>query len=204
MTTKRSTKSRKNSRLDPTYQHVLTADISNSVTAPTTDVTGFVSWSNLSGLPQLAAFFEMAHPLKYRIRLSYTNWSGTIAFVPINPYAYGTLPTASNLDYQALKEVRGSIRVQSGFGNTGTMCTFPFANQGWNAYGLYNAGPPVGYYAAYNDAPSSTLANWTIQMTLEVLVSFRRRTLYQYSVTPTLKKDPDSNPDSPYEEVKTS
>jgi hypothetical protein len=191
------------SRLDPSYQHVLTYDAASTIIAPTSTSVVFVPWSSISGLSQLAAFFEMAHPLRYRLRLSYTNWSGTLAFVPINPYAYGTLPSLTNLDNQALREVRGSIRVQSGFNNTGSWCTFPFANQGWNAYGLFNAGPPLGYYAAFNDAPGVT-ANWTIQLTLEVVVIFRRRTLYSYTVTPTKKELDEEPPDTSTEEVKTS
>jgi hypothetical protein len=135
----------------------------------------------------LGTFFEMAHPRRYRICISYTNWSGTACFVPVNAYETN-IPLLTSTDPLSVMEVQGAVRIQPGASNWGRWCRFPYAQQGWPTYGIGSPSfaLPVGYCYAYNDAPVT--ANWTIQATLEVEVRFFRRTLYNYTITPTLNK----------------
>jgi hypothetical protein len=140
----------------------------------------------MSGAPQLAAFFEMMKPLSYRTKTSYTNWSGTLAFIPFNPSLTNSVPILSNVDVAALMEVRGSVRIQSGARNTSSWSTFPYANTGIPTYNVFSSNANLGYIVFYNDAP--TVSNWTIQTTIEIKVRFFRRTIYNFSITPTLSK----------------
>jgi hypothetical protein len=168
---------------DPSFTHVLSYVLDAAVTSPANGFIQTVFFSGFSGFPQLSTFFEMAQPVSYRLRMSYTNWNGTAAYVPMNPLNV-SLPSLINTDPLALLEVRGSVRLQSGFDNTGVWCRYPYTQQGFQTYYLQNAPGVAGYIMLYNDA--STVANWTIQMTIEVKVRFFRRTLYAFTVSPTL------------------
>jgi len=168
---------------DPNFTHTLTQDISLAVSGPTTNTAVIpVTSLSLSGFPQLATFFECFVPMTYRIKFSYTNWSGTLAFVPLNPFT-ATLPSAGSLLTTALREVRGAIRVQQGYNNSGTVCTYPYPNQGWQCASI--GSNPIGYIAAFNDIPLP-VANWSIQCTIEVNMKFlRRNLLFAGGVVPT-------------------
>jgi len=167
---------------DPNFTHTLTADITLAVSTPTAAAVIPVTPLGLSGFPQLATFFECFVPRSYRIKFSYTNWSGTLAFVPLNPFT-STAPSASSLLTTALREVRGAIRVQQGYNNTGALCTYPYPNQGWQCASI--GSNVIGYIAAFNDGVLP-LANWTIQCTIEVDIRFMRRNLlFTGSVAPT-------------------
>lgn len=174
------------SRSDPSFTHTLSYTYFNSTTAPTAGTVLAIRYSGLAGFAQLSTFFEMAQPMSYRIRVSYTGWSGIVAFVPVNPLD-SFVPIFSNLDVGALDEVRGAVRIQSGSSNTGGWSRFPFATGGFQTYGLFNNNLNLGYIATYNDAP--TVVSWTTQLTIEVKVKFFRRTLYFFAITPTLRSE---------------
>lgn len=169
---------------DPSFTHVLSYLCGTSVSAPGNGFVGVVPINQLSGFNQLGTFFEMYKPTKYRLKISYTNWSGTMCFVPQNPIIADSPPTLTSTDPLAVMEVRGSVRVQAGYNNTGTWCTFPFTNVGLQTHISDTTPLIIGYLLAYNDAP--LVSNWTIQATLEVETRFFRRTLYYYLVGPTL------------------
>lgn len=180
---------------DPSFTHVLTYTYYTAVSTPTAGVFNSVYFGLLSGFPQLATFFEMYQPVMYRMLISYTNWTGTAAFVPQSPLSYDIPSTISQVDTSALKEVRGSVRVQPGYSNTGSWSSYPYAQQGFQTYGAANSNVDAGYLVFYNDAP--TVANWTVQMSLEIRVRFFRRTLFYFAITPTLyvKPSPKGGPD---------
>lgn len=184
---RRSRNSFSNKNRDPSFTHVLTFLQSTAVTGPANAIVTVPRYDQLNGFEQLASFFEMVHPVRYRIRYSYTGWSGTACFVPENPYSVST-PTLTSTEPQSILEVRGSVRIQQGYTNNGVWCRFPFAVQGWQSLALGGSpgsGLTIGYMLTFNDAPG-TVASWTIQSTLEVECRFFRRTLYQFTVTPTL------------------
>jgi len=185
---------------DPSFTHVLTFLLSTSVTGPANAIVTVPRYDQLNGFEQLASFFEMVHPVRYRIRYSYTGWSGTATFVPENPYSLST-PSLVNTEPQSILETRGAVRIQAGYTNNGSWCRFPFAQQGWQSLALGGSpgsGLTIGYLLTFNDSPG-TVANWTVQATLEVDCRFFRRTLYSFTVTPTLSSKlvfpKDSNPD---------
>jgi len=173
---------------DPSFTHVLTAALQLSVTAPTLVAQFNVLVNTLGGFPQLASFFEMYQPVRYRLRPSYTNWSGSLAFVPGNP-AFVDLPTVGNIDASSVLECRGSVRMQSGYNNTGSWCTFPYASIGLQCHTAITTTPAAGYVLAYNDQPGSITTTWTVQAVIEVDVRFFRRNLNLYTITPTLSSN---------------
>jgi hypothetical protein len=168
---------------DPSFTHVLSYALDAAVVAPANGNIQTIFFNGLSGFPQLSTFFEFAQPVSYRLRMSYTNWNGTVAFVPMNPLNV-SLPSLISTDPLALSEVRGNVRLQSGYNNTGVWCRYPYAQLGLQTYYLQNAPGVAGYIMFYNDA--STVINWTIQMTIEMKVRFYRRTLYAFTVSPSL------------------
>ena len=176
---------------DPSFTHTLTTDLAASIAMGTGTYVSAISAGNLGGFPQLANFFECFTPRSYRIRLSYTNWSGTIAFVPLNPFT-ATVPSATSLLVQSLREVSGAVRVQQGFTNTGAKVSYPYPSMGWQCASI--SSNPIGYIAAYNDTP--IVLAWTIQVTIEIDVRFYRRQLLNLGNTmPTLlgPKDPPND-----------
>jgi hypothetical protein len=182
--------------MDPSFTHVLTFTAFTTVSSSTNASIISVPFSSMSGAPQLSSFFEMFKPTSYRIIVSYTNWSGTVAFVPYNPSLPYSVPTTSTIDSAALMEVRGAVRVQAGFDNTGVWCTFPFTNTGLQTYNVYSSNQNLGFVAHYNDAP--TISSWTIQTTIEINVRFFRRTLFNFTITPTLSK-PDKQEEEDFD-----
>lgn len=182
---RRPSKRHSSKSADPSFTHTLAYTWQLGVTTPTNAAIATVTYFQLSGFPQLASFFGMAQPVSYRMRASYINWSGTLAFVPLNPLSSSVPSGIGFIDAGGLMETRGSVRVQAGATNTGSWSTFPFAQLGLSSFDMFNVPYNVGYLVAYNDA-SAVTANWNIQLTLEVKVRFYRRTLQNFSVSPTL------------------
>jgi hypothetical protein len=171
---------------DPSFTHVLTYDFFTNGSSSNPALLNEVFFNNFSGFPQLASFFEMVQPISYRLRCSYTGWSGSAAYVPQNPLSIAIPSTSSNLDEAALMEVRGSVRLQAGYNNTGAWCRYPYATIGFQTYQLnLTSTSAAGYLAFFNDNPSLSTV-WPVQMTLDVKMRFFRRTLYYFTVTPSL------------------
>jgi hypothetical protein len=171
---------------DPSFTHVLTYDFFTNGSSTNPALLNEVFFNNFSGFPQLASFFEMVQPVSYRLRCSYTGWSGNVAYIPQNPLSIAIPSTTSNLDEAALMEVRGSVRMQVGYNNTGAWCRYPYATIGFQTYQLnLTSTSAAGYLAFFNDNPSLSTV-WPIQLTLEVKMRFFRRTLYNFTVVPTL------------------
>jgi len=190
---------------DPAFTHTLTYDVNQLVSSPTTVSVISINLLNLSGAPQLITFFENFAPKAYRIKFSYTNWSGTVAFVPLNPFT-ATVPSAGSLSTQALREVRGAVRIQSGYNNTGVKCVYPYPGQGWQCASI--GSNPIGYLAFYNDGVLP-VSNWNIQVTLEVDVRFDRRQLLNTggvvpTLTPNLSPDDDEETKSEGTQILTT
>jgi hypothetical protein len=106
-----------------------------------------------------------------------------LALVPTNPQSV-TVPSAGSIDSLSLLEVRGAVRMQSGYNNIGTWNTYPYSLLGFSADNLFALGLPLGYIVAYNDAvaPSS----WVVQMSYEIDFKFYRRQLRFFAISPTL------------------
>jgi len=181
---RRTNKRRSNRRgSDPSFSHTLSFTAYSAVSTPTNGLVIPVPFSSMSGAPQLSAFFEMFKPTHYRTKTSYINWSGTVAFIPFNPALTNSVPILSNVDVAALMEVRGSVRLESGARNDSSWSTFPYASIGIPTYNIFSSNANLGYLVFYNDAP--VVSNWTVQTTVEIKVRFFRRTLYNFSITPT-------------------
>jgi hypothetical protein len=178
---------------DPSFTHTLNAEA--TLTAANGTITSVfpIGYHSLSGFAQLSTFFEFARPLKFQIRVSYTGWSGVAAFVPVNYQSDVTITATPILD-GALETYPGSVRIQSGYNNTGRWTTFPFAQLGWNAQVLDSTNRTSGYLVFYNDLPTTTVA-YTIQAEVRITCKFWRRNILLYTPTgPSLRKE-DTDPD---------
>jgi hypothetical protein len=183
-TNRRGGKSKTSIR-DPTFTHTMSGYVTIPVTSSLSTVST-VTATILGGFPQLATFFEFVQPIRYRILPSYTNWNGTLAFVPTNPQS-AVIPSATSIDTLSLLEVRGAVRMQPGYNNIGTWNTYPYSLLGFSADSLFTTGLPFGYIVAVNDAVAP--GSWVVQMSFEVDLKWYRRQLRFFSISPTLVAD---------------
>jgi hypothetical protein len=164
---------------DPSYTHTLSYDVSNEGAIGTENVAYQITYADLSGFAELTSFFQFAQPLRFRIRLSYTGWSGLVSFVPVNWVLQTAIPTTFLPD--SLATTKGYVRVQAGADNSGAWASFEFPNQGWDSYLLYGpTSKTLGYFLFYNDSYLSPTLAWPIQAQLDVDVKFRRRNVLGY------------------------
>jgi len=175
------------SKKEPSFNVVLTQEISGGFSSSTTVDAISILYENFSGFPELAAFFLYAKRKWIRLRISYTNWTGVVGFMPVN---YLSPMTSTGTIYQgAIAELPGSVRVQPGFNNTGQVFKLGFKEEGFCCQELYNSGSPTssGWLFLYNDAGSPS--SWSICLQIEVMFNFRRRNPFVLSITPDLKRE---------------
>lgn len=153
-----------------TFTHTLASVVSGNAAIGTPAVMVTVYYSALDGFNTLAKFFSRAHPVKFRIKAAYTNYTGLVGYQPINWETAPTTPVAFLPG--AMAEARGTVYLQVGSRNFGQTCPYAYAQAGWDATVL---SPKIaGYLLFYND--NSLLATtWEYQAEIMIDIKFSKR-----------------------------